>query len=96
MAQKKKLKQAGLAAGAFALGAAIGSSLALLYAPASGKVTRKRISNRFHQAQRQLAKKAGKLRETAVERIGQTKEWMMEHVPNGNGKHAVHRSKVRA
>lgn len=48
-------------AGVFALGAAVGSIFALLYAPASGEVTRKR-----------LAMKARNLRKAAVRRLGQT------------------------
>ena len=92
------LKKAGLTAGIFALGAAAGSVLALLYAPASGKVTRKRIASGFRSAGRStvrqlnqtrkvLAKKAGALRNAATEKIGDTREWLLERVSNGNGKH---------
>lgn len=74
---------------AFGLGAAAGSIIALLYAPASGKVTR-----------RKLAMRAQALRKNAVRRIGQTQkvlagkaievreaatEWLAEHMPNTNG-----------
>lgn len=92
------LKKVGLTAGMFALGAAAGSALALLYAPASGKVTRKRIGAGFRNAGRStvrqlkqtrkvLAKRAGALREAATEKLGDTREWLLERVANGNGKH---------
>ena len=67
--------------------------MALLYAPASGNVTRRR-----------LAMRAQNLRRAAVRRLGRTQrvlanqavlareaatEWITEHIPhtNGNGKH---------
>lgn len=81
---------------AFGLGAAMGSIVALLYAPASGKATRRR-----------LAMKAQNLRKAAVRRIGQTQrvlvnkaesvreaatEWISDHIPhqaNGNKRRLV-------
>ncbi len=89
MKPNRRLKEAGQAAGVFALGAAVGSILALLYAPASGKVTRKRIGNKVKQTQKLLAKKATNLREAATEKFGETREWLMERVSNGNGKHST-------
>ncbi len=93
-------KQLGQAFGAFALGAAIGSTVALLYAPASGNVTRKRIGMKFRtmknqtargikQAGKFLAKKAGDLKEVAGEKLGQTREWLVERASNGNGRRLV-------
>ncbi len=84
--QRKELLQG---SAAFVLGAAAGSLATLLYAPASGVVTRRRIALRarkfqrhvtrqFGQAQRVLAKKAGHVREAAT-------EWIAERVPHGNG-----------
>jgi len=81
---------------AFGLGATVGSIIALLYAPASGNVTRRR-----------LALKAQSLRKAAVRRIGQTQKalackatevreaagtWITEHMPrtNGNGRRVTH------
>ena len=76
-------------AGVFALGAALGSIIALLYAPASGEVTRKR-----------LAMKARTMRKAVVRRLGQTGralttratvvrdaagEWLAEHMGQRNG-----------
>ena len=72
--------------GSFALGAAIGSVSALLFAPASGKVTRRRIGTQVKQAQRFLTKKAGYLKEAATEKLGETREWLVDHVIPSNGK----------
>ena len=95
-------------AGVFALGAAAGSAAALLLAPASGRATRKKLVSKFRSmgrsAARQLnyskkllAKKAVLLKDTAAERLGDTREWIMERIPNGNGKrHAMpHRAARR-
>ncbi len=89
-------------AGAFALGAAAGSIMALLYAPASGRVTRKRITQKFRSVQRsaarqverttrQLAKKAEHLRETAADRLNGAREWMTGHMSNGQARRPVRR-----
>lgn len=78
------------------MGATAGSAVALLLAPSSGRSTRKRLASKFktmgrstvrglHQGQKLLAKKAGFLKEAAVERIGDTREWIIERMPNGNG-----------
>ena len=82
-------------AGVFALGAAVGSIFALLYAPASGQVTRRR-----------LALKARNMRKAVVRRIGQTGralttrasvvrdaagEWLAERMGQRNGRHAIRR-----
>ena len=82
----------------FALGAAAGSIVALLYAPASGRVTRRQLAmrvsamkrdaaKRLNRTQRQLALRAENVREAAT-------EWIAEHVPhrNGNGRirHRAH------
>ena len=85
-------------AGTFALGAAVGSILALLYAPASGEVTRKRLANkvrnlrrtairRLEQTGRVLATKAVEVRENAS-------EWLADRMPF-NGKHPVRRRPAR-
>ena len=91
--------------GLFALGAAAGSLCGLLLAPASGRVTRKRIAMKFKsleqegsrqikQAKKLLAKKAEDLRDAASEKLSQTKEWLVERVVSGNGKHPSHRRLV--
>ena len=84
---------------AFALGATAGSLIALLYAPASGKVTRRRLAmkarsiqrtaiRRLGQTQRVLATKAEHVREAAT-------EWVAAHVPHGNGRHPARRRELR-
>lgn len=81
--------------GVFSLGAATGSVVALLFAPAAGKVTRKRIAlkikaarkttvRRIGQASRVLARKAARLRVAATERIQNARQWV-GHTMNGNG-----------
>ena len=78
--------------GLFTLGAAAGSLVALFFAPASGRATRKRIGSQIRQAKKMLLKKADSLRDTAVEKFGDTREWLMERVSNGsNGKHTLRR-----
>ena len=89
--------------GAFALGATAGSIAALLYAPASGRVTRRRIGMKFHalqqqtgrklgQAQRLLARKAQRLQRTAVRKLQDARHWMTDHVVNGHAKWAGRRA----
>lgn len=92
MAMNPRRDGFGRTLGVFALGATMGSIIALLYAPASGDVTRRRIRTKFQRVQTQLAKQARQLREAAVERVGQTREWVMERLPIANGRHpANHR-----
>jgi len=88
-------------AAAFALGATTGGILTLLYAPASGKNTRRRLvmrvrgfgraaARRIDRTQRVLVGKAEEVREAAT-------DWISTHVPlhNGNGRHAIRRRPVR-
>ena len=89
--------------GAFALGATAGSIIALLYAPASGQMTRRRIGMRvrawehatarqLQQARRVVGRRARLLREAAVEKVDTIREGLLERVSNGNGRHPVHRA----
>ena len=84
---------------AFAIGATVGSVVALLYAPASGQVTRKRLAlkarslqraalRRLGQTQRELATRAERVREAAA-------EWITDHVPHGNGRHPIRHRTIR-
>ena len=88
MATKERRGGLGKALGVFALGATAGSIVALLYAPASGAVTRKRLKLKFKSVQ----KSAIELRNTAAKRIGDARTWVTAHMPNGNGRRhqAVH------
>ncbi len=93
-----RLGKLGRNAGWVALGAAAGSAAALLCAPASGKATRKRIASEFramrrstarqlNQTKRMLVKKARTLRGSASEKLEDTRDWLLERVAAGNGKH---------
>ncbi|MBI3311996.1 MAG: YtxH domain-containing protein [Candidatus Omnitrophica bacterium] len=83
----------GTTVGSFALGAAAGSAAALLLAPASGKVLRKRMGlklksiertaeQKLVRARKLLARKAGAFRETAAERLEDSREWLIHRVGN--------------
>lgn len=87
----------GQTVGAFTLGAAAGSLLALLCAPASGRILRKRIgmkvrsmqfstTRQIKHAKKLLLKKAGNLREVAASKLTSTRKWIAQNVSNGNGK----------
>ena len=90
------------AAGGFALGATAGSAAALLLAPGSGRATRKKLVTKFRsmgrsaarqlqQGQKLLVKKAEFLKDSAAERIGDTREWILEKIPSGNGRRPMPR-----
>lgn len=90
--------------GLFALGATAGSVAALFYAPASGRVTRKRIAMRFRSLERSAARglnrtrkvllrKVGNLREAAQEQLGHTREWLREHAST-NGRRPLHERRL--
>ena len=74
---------------AFVLGAAAGALTTLLYAPASGVVTRKRIAMKARKFQRTVVRRLGKtqrLLTTKAERMrNAASEWIAERVPHGNG-----------
>lgn len=76
---------------AFALGAAAGSLIALLFAPASGRVTRKRLALGVRKLQRLGARKLGETTKVLAAKVGHVREaasgWITEHVTNG--KHPV-------
>ncbi len=106
MVEKRRGNGLGRSIGAFALGATIGSVIALLYAPAPGRATRKRIARRFRemgqQAGRQLGRtkklltrQAAYLREATAERVGQAREWVAERVVNGHPKRTVRHHAAR-
>ena len=91
-----RLAKVGKNAGWVALGLAAGSTLALLFAPASGKTTRKRLGYQFRnlgksttrqlkQTRKVLAKKVGYFRDAASDKIEDTREWLLERV-TANGK----------
>ena len=105
MREPQRTSGIGRTIGAFALGATIGGVTALLFAPASGRVTRRRIALKVRalrqQAGRQLgrtkkllARKAEDLREVTTEKLHDARKWVTGHLANGNGKHPARRHAV--
>lgn len=75
----------------------MGSIIALLYAPASGQVTRRRLAMRAQDLKRKAARRLGRTQRRLVNRAEvvreRAQEWITEHMPhtNGNG-HAKRRA----
>ncbi len=95
MKENRQIVRMGQYFGLFSLGAAVGSLAALLFAPASGRATRKRIGSQIRQTKKLLLKKADLLRETAAEKLGDSRDWFVERVihngsRNGNRRRALH------
>ena len=86
-------------AAAFTLGATAGSLVTLLYAPASGQVTRRRIAQRVRQLQRNTARRLGRTGRLLASRAENVRdaatEWISEHVPHTNGRASSIRRPVR-
>jgi gas vesicle protein len=84
---------------AFTLGAAAGSIVALLYAPASGQVTRKRLAGRVRGLRREAVRRIGRTQRALVTQAEQVREaateWIAEHVPHSNGRHSIRRRALR-
>ena len=85
--------------GAFVLGTTAGSVIALLYAPASGQVTRRRLALKVRNLQRRMTRRLGQTQRVLANRAEQVREaateWITEHVPHGNGKHPIRHRAVR-
>lgn len=75
---------------AFAIGATAGSILALLFAPASGRVTRNRLAQGVRKLQKTGMRKIGKATHALAVKVGNAREaaseWLTTRV---NGKHHV-------
>lgn len=75
---------------AFTLGAALGSVVALLYAPASGTVTRRRLALRFNTWKRTAVRRIGQtgriLAHKAVDVRNAARGWIVDHMPYRNGR----------
>lgn len=93
--------------GVFALGAAAGGIIALLFAPASGRVTRRRIALKLRSMRRQtvqrigytgrmLGRKAVKLQRAATERLQLARSWVASHVNNGYAKRPARQTRRAA
>ena len=75
-------KQAGQNLGLFTLGAAVGSAVALLFAPASGPVIRRKIGSQLRLAKRVVMKKASRIGQLAKAQIGQSRDWLVRRGGN--------------
>ena len=73
------------AVGLVTLGAAAGSIGTLLFAPAAGRVTRRRIALQLRTLKRQTTRQLG-------QGIRQAQEWLVERVHNGHGRRVQHAS----
>ena len=86
---------------AFGLGATAGSIIALLYAPASGKVTRRRLAMRARNLQRATMRRLGQTQRALATRAVRVRDaatrWITNHsvVRNGNGRHTIRHRTVR-
>ena len=82
---------------AFTLGAVVGGIVALLYAPASGQVTRRRIALKVRSLQRATVRRLGRTQRELASRANQVREaateWIADRFPhrNGNGRHLIRR-----
>ena len=85
--------------GAFVFGATAGSLLTLLYAPASGSVTRRRLAMQAKNLQRAAARQFGKTQRELITKAQRAqrvaKGWIAEHVPHSNGRHPIRRRAIR-
>lgn len=74
---------------AFALGATAGTLIALLYAPASGQVTRKRLAQKVRRLQRNAARQLQRTQHVFVTKAGKMQQaasgWINDHLPT-NGR----------
>ncbi len=99
--KRNRRKRNGLlqATASFVLGTVTGGLAALLYAPTSGQVTRRRLAmqarglqrtavRRLGRAQRALATQAGHVRDAAA-------GWMTERFPVRNGRHPIRHRVIR-
>ncbi|MBI3010203.1 MAG: YtxH domain-containing protein [Candidatus Omnitrophica bacterium] len=98
MKARGKGKRIAQTVAAFSAGATLGSLLALLYAPASGNATRRRIGMQVRSFQKTATRK---LQRTGRGLVSQAKHagtaashWINQHVPNGNGRQAIRRRRV--
>ncbi len=84
---------------AFALGAALGSLAALLFAPASGAVTRKRLLQQAKHARRTMGRKIQVAQRVVADRAVEVREaatgWISEHVSNGHSRRPARRHALR-
>lgn len=87
------------AAGVFTFGAAIGSLVALLCAPASGCVTRRRLLMKARNLQRAAARRLGQTRRILTSKAEDVREaateWFAGRAAHRNGRHPARRRSIR-
>jgi gas vesicle protein len=72
--QPRRRSGAFRAAATFAAGAAVGTGIALLTAPASGKVTRERIGKRVHKISKTATRKLGRTQKLLARKADRTQK----------------------
>ena len=79
--------------GTFTLGAAVGSLIALLYAPASGKVMRQRLANQARRLRQAAVRRIGQTQRVLVQRAERMREaatgMFLRHQAHTNGRHPI-------
>ena len=99
MKEQRRTGRAFQTVATFGLGAAVGSIIALLYAPASGTVTRRRLAMKARNLQRSAIRQLGQTKRVLVSKAADVREaateWIAEHVPHGNGRQTLRRRTLR-
>ena len=84
---------------AFGLGATLGSVIALLYAPASGKMTRKRLALKVRTFRKTAARQFGQTTRVLTTKAEQVRDaaagWITDHIPHSNGGQAIRHRRIR-
>ena len=80
---------------AFAFGAAAGGIVALLYAPASGKVTRQRLAMRVRRIRQLAGRRIVQTRDVLARQAGRMQQaatgWISDHLPHESNGHRSRR-----
>ena len=86
-------------AATISLAAVGGYVLGILFAPASGTVTRRRLAMKVRSLQRTAGRRLGETKRALATRAGRVREaateWITEHIPHGNGRATVRQRRVR-
>jgi len=95
MQQNRRRGGAIRTAGGFTLGAALGGLCGVLFAPAAGQVTRRRLAQRARNLQRETARRLGRtqkvLAHKAVEVREAAGEWITDHMPRAHNGRQIRR-----
>ena len=87
------------AAASFVLGALAGGIATLLYAPASGQVTRRRLAMKARGLKRLAVRRLGRTQRVLATRAEQVRdaatEWVTDHFQVRNGRHPIRHRAIR-